>query len=287
MRFLLLPLYEPGNARARLIAGHGRTWIGRSCKAFTLMGALTLFGCSEDVAGPGGPDDRAGPDDVPSPQFFFNVEVEADLCLWSSVFPRPCLPVGESAPIRVTVLSVDGDTLHGQPVTFTSGDEEVLTVSTDGVVTAVGLGRAEVAIHVAGRTQTISILTLAWLPISGSAVVYEEAGADPGELVLRSGEVRYRYVLRQDGTFELQTSAGSEWGGTYSDGDITIAFDFDNADWAAIGTIQEDSMSVEYNLSAQFDDFRNGIYLLASTTNATGSITSSSRVAPTGRNEAR
>lgn len=287
MGFLLLPPYEAGNTRARLIAGFGRTWIGRSCKAFTLMGALTLFGCSDDVAGPGGPDDRAGPDDMPSPQFFFNVVVEAGLCEWVFVLPVPCLPVGESAPMRVTVLSVDGDTLHGQPVTFTSGDEDVLTVSTDGVVTAVGLGHAELAIQVAGRTQTISILTLAWLPISGSAVVYEEAGADPGELVLQSGEVRYRYVLRQDGTFDLQNSAGSEWGGTYSEGDITIAFDFDNADWAAIGTIQEDSMSVEYNLSAQFDDFENGIYLLASTPNATGSITGSSRTAQTSGRGAR
>lgn len=252
------------------------------------MGALTLFGCSDDVAGPGGPDGRAGPDDVPSPQIFFNVEVEAGLCgEWVSVFPVPCLPVGESTPIRVTLLSVDGDTLHGQPVTFTSGDEDVLTVSTDGVVTAVGLGRAELAIQVAGRTQTISILTLAWQPITGSAVVYEEAGADPGDLVLRSGEVRYRYVLRHDGSFDLQNSAGSEWSGSYSEGDITIAFDFDNADWVAIGTIQGDSMSVEYNLSAQLSDFRNGIYFLASTPRAMGSITGSSRAALTGGRGAR
>lgn len=287
MRFLLLPLYEPANTRARLIAGCGRTWIGRSCKVVTLMGALTLFGCSDDVAGPGGPDDRAGPDDVPSPQIFFNVELEADLCEWVFVFPVPCLPVGESAPIRVTVLSVDGDTLHGQPVTFTSGDEDVFTVSTDGVVTAVGLGHAELAIQVAGRTQTISILTLAWLPISGSAVVYEEAGADPGELVLRSGEVRHRYVLREDGTFDLQTSAGSESSGAYSKADMTIAFDFDDADWAAIGTIQGNSMSVEYNLSAQFANFENGIYVLSSVPNPTGSITGSSGAGPTGRPGAR
>ena len=155
------------------------------------------------------------------------------------------------------------------------------------MVTAVGLGYGEFAIHVADRTQTISILTLAWLPISGSAVVYEEAGAEPGELVLRSGAVRNRFVLRQDGTFDLQTSAGWESSGTYSKGDITIAFDFDGADWAAIGTIRGDSMSVEYNLSAQLSEFENGIYLLASTPNATGSITGSWRAIPTGRNEPR
>lgn len=232
-------------------------------EGFITLIATMILGCSQDLAGPEGPGDSEGPDDVPSPSIVFRFELDADRCDWVFVFPVPCLPVGESAPIRVTVLSLEGDTLNGHLVTFTSEDEDVLTVSDDGIVTAVGLGYVEVGIHVADRTQTISILTLAWLPISGAALVYEEAGADPGELLLRSGEVRSRYVLHEDGSFGLQTSDGTDFRGAYSREGTTITFDFDGADWLATGTVRGDSLSVEYNLDALLSDFENGVYVLS------------------------
>jgi len=236
---------------------NNRIWMG-----LIVLIAVIGLGCSEDLAGPQDPGDAEGPNDVPDPSIVFKFELEADRCEWVFVFPVPCVPVGESASIQVTVLTLDGDTLLGQLVTFTSEDEDVITVSTDGLVTAVGLGYVEVGVHVADKTQTISVLTLAWLPISGSALVYEEVGADPGELLLRSGEVRSRYVLHEDGTFGLQTSAGTDFRGTYSSEGSTIRFDFDGANWLATGTLRGDSLSVEYNDAALLADFQNGVYVL-------------------------
>ena len=236
--------------------------------------AVIVLGCSEDLAGPR---DVEEPDDVPGPSIgSIQFELEANRCEWIFVFPVPCLPVGESALMRVTVLSLEGDTLHGQPVTFTSDDEDVITVSNDGMVTAVGLGYVEVGIHVADRAATVSILTLAWLPISGSALVYEEVGADPGELLLRSGDVRFRFVLDEDGTFALQTSAGSEWRGTYSSEDATVTLDFEGANWLATGTLRGDSLFVEYNEAALLNDFQNGVYVL-NAVDAAGSTGASTR----------
>lgn len=67
------------------------------------------------------------------------------------------LSVHGTTPLQVTVLSVDGDTLTDETVTFTSSQEDIVTVSESGLVTAVGHGTAVVTARADERSATVTV----------------------------------------------------------------------------------------------------------------------------------
>ncbi|HET6618237.1 MAG TPA: Ig-like domain-containing protein [Gemmatimonadota bacterium] len=106
-----------------------RTWSGIA--AIALVGTV-LWGCSDDVAGP--------------PVGTVILQVEDDT-----------LSVNATTQLHVIILSVDGDTLRDEIVTFTSGDQDIITVNSDGLVTAEGAGTATVTAQAENNVDSVSI----------------------------------------------------------------------------------------------------------------------------------
>ena len=75
-----------------------------------------------------------------------------------------------------------------------------------------------------------------------------------------------QYLLYEDGTFALQYGGDftGELRGRYSWGNTnsTINFDFDanRPQWKATGTINGNSLSVDYNFIMGLDGFEDGVY---------------------------
>jgi hypothetical protein len=108
-----------------------------------VLGALLVLGCSNDVAGP----NEIHPGDAPGRQVgSIVIETGADT-LW----------MDETTQLEATVLGVDGDTLTDETVTFTSTSDNILTVSSSGLVTAVGPGAANIIARAGARTATITV----------------------------------------------------------------------------------------------------------------------------------
>ncbi|MES2522531.1 MAG: Ig-like domain-containing protein [Gemmatimonadota bacterium] len=68
------------------------------------------------------------------------------------------LAVGDSARVRATLRDQYGNTIGGQPITITSLDLGVATVSVNGFVTAVSAGNARVVAASAGRADTVPVV---------------------------------------------------------------------------------------------------------------------------------
>ncbi len=67
------------------------------------------------------------------------------------------LTVGDTRVFTATAKASDGSTITGRPVTWSSGGPSVVTVSSSGVVTAVGAGTAQVLAQVDGITGTSTV----------------------------------------------------------------------------------------------------------------------------------
>lgn len=77
-----------------------------------------------------------------------------------------------------------------------------------------------------------------------------------------------RYVLYDDGTFALQylqSQGSSEYRGTYKDANGLITFGWEGwsaaGPWGATGSLNDDSLTVRYNLIMELTDFENAVYL--------------------------
>lgn len=123
------------------------------------LSAILVLGCNDEVGGPDSPAGPAGPVDEPGPRVGTVVlKAEADT-LW----------VNDTAQLLATVLSTDGDTLPDVTVAFTSSNEQVLEVSSTGVVTAVGPGIAAVTARAEDSSATVRLFAAAaaMAPMSG------------------------------------------------------------------------------------------------------------------------
>ncbi len=76
------------------------------------------------------------------------------------------LEVGQSVTLQALPQSADGVSLSGREVTWSSGDEGVVTVNANGVVTAVGVGEAEVSATSEGVRGTALASVIDW-PLIG------------------------------------------------------------------------------------------------------------------------
>lgn len=122
--------------------------------AFLLPFALSVLsvpGCNDEVAGPDFPAGPTGPVDGPGPRVGTVIlQLDADT-LW----------VNDTTRLLTTVLSTDGDTLTDVTVAFTSSNEQVLSVSSAGVVTAVGPGIALVTARAEDSSATAMLFAAA------------------------------------------------------------------------------------------------------------------------------
>jgi hypothetical protein len=102
---------------------------------------------------------------------------------WLSLYPlAPTLDVGWDMPLTATTWNVAGDPLDEQPaVSWTTSDASVVTVDSQGVVTAVSVGSATVTASAAGRTASVRVIVDA----PGGAVV-----ATVNQLQIPSGTVK-------------------------------------------------------------------------------------------------
>lgn len=88
------------------------------------------------------------------------------------------LTVGQTVPLTAIVKDAKGNVLTGRPVTWSSGAPSVATVSSTGVVSAVGAGSAVVFASVEGRTgsatvnvRQVAVTSVTVAPSSGSIAV--------------------------------------------------------------------------------------------------------------------
>jgi hypothetical protein len=89
-------------------------------------------------------------------------------------------------------------------------------------------------------------------------------GAVPAPLVLtRPGAVYQglgRYILYEDGTFTWDLE-GSVYHGRYAGPTTAIAFSFDgDPNWAAVGTLRGETLTVTVNALMSTADFPSGVY---------------------------
>ena len=74
-----------------------------------------------------------------------------------------------------------------------------------------------------------------------------------------------RYVLYDDGTFALQSQGAFEYRGTYANSNGLITFQWEGwsraGPWGATGSLNDDSLTVQYNFIMEMTDFENGVYL--------------------------
>jgi hypothetical protein len=100
---------------------------------------FVTFSCSDD-----GPTDvRSGGEDRVA-----SVEVKPDSLT---------LAPGGSAGLEATLRTSDGDKLTGVTPVWTSSDTSIARVSDDGVVTAIGAGRASIGASAQGRTDSVVV----------------------------------------------------------------------------------------------------------------------------------
>ncbi len=77
--------------------------------------------------------------------------------------------VGETVQLSATVRDQRNNVMSGQPITWSSGDEAVATVSGDGLVTAVGNGKTEITAK-SGNPSATSAITVA-VPVATSLTI--------------------------------------------------------------------------------------------------------------------
>src|SRR5262245_44381756 len=97
-------------------------------------------------------------------------------------------------------------------------------------------------------------------PLSGPSrtFIFDRELSDP----VREYTKTSRFVLYDNGAFVLQyVSLAAEYRGGYTEVNGVIAFDFGNP-WRATGTLNGDSLTIEYNLLMAFSDFEEAVYVV-------------------------
>jgi hypothetical protein len=97
--------------------------------------------------------------------------------------------------------------------------------------------------------------------------IYVEAGAIYEFFYNAAGPVVTRYVLYDDGTFDLQFAGAKDarkFSGSYTSSDSLVQFAFTDRDsvgpWEAIGHLEGSNLSVTYNDAMMLADFIDGTY---------------------------
>lgn len=105
------------------------------------------------------------------------------------VTPAPDLVVGDSAQLTARVWGSAGTVMEGQPVTWTSADTTIATVSSAGSVRGVRPGTTTVAASAGGKEGRVSI-TVRAVPVAAVGVEPGQFWVQPGDSVLLTAVVK-------------------------------------------------------------------------------------------------
>ena len=92
------------------------------------------------------------------------------------------LALGATLPLQVTTLDADGNVLTGRRIFFASNDDNVATVTDDGVVTARTLGTAQIAVSSEGQSA-IAVINVTQRPVATVTVLPATAQTSIGNTV--------------------------------------------------------------------------------------------------------
>lgn len=115
-----------------------------------MLGAVVLLNCT-------GSESPTGP---PQPAAVASVSVSV---------PRTTLRVGESVQAVATAADANGGVITGRSITWTSSNNSIVTV-TGGVITAVGLGSADVSATIEGKVGTVA-LSITLVPVASVTII--------------------------------------------------------------------------------------------------------------------
>lgn len=164
-------------------------------------------------------------------------------------------------------------TVDGSTISFTAQGKcmarGIRTIgSQGGAVVELLAGAQQAAWSPDGTRLAFASAAGAYPPVAKPASVYDRAEPD-------SFGSRSRYVIYDDGTFELQIASlqGGVWSvdGTYDRDLDTFQFAFDNDPvsesyrWRAAGTLDGTRLSIKYNEAARWHDFEDAVYVLSET----------------------
>lgn len=213
------------------------------------LASIVASGCSDAT----GPSDEPGPPDTQDPPAPVIGSVGV-------VLEDRTLSVEQTTRAHAIVVDEDGDPLPSETVVFGSSDDDVLIVSSTGLVTAIAPGTARVTARIGDHT--------------GETRVFVRRAADPAAIYARVGDRPggERYVFYADSTFELTTSSEVDqdsfsFPGWYSQTGTMIALDFfdDRRRWHATGAARGDTLFVEYNLVMGLSGFTDGVFVRTAT----------------------
>jgi serine/threonine protein kinase len=119
------------------------------------------------AGGASGLDPRPSPPDAPPPAR----DAEASVVALEVLPPVQTLAVGETAGLTATARDGEGNPLELEGIAWTSHDPQVAVVSSDGMVTAIGIGTVDITAATGGAVGTVRL-----------TVVGPEATADPPPL---------------------------------------------------------------------------------------------------------
>ena len=104
----------------------------------------------------------------------------------------------------------------------------------------------------------------AFPPVSRPARIYVDP--NPPSYSMHGSPLASRYLLFDDSTFALQYASANypffEYRGTYREAGRDITFEWEGCcGWGATGSLEADSLTVEYSINMQMSDFLNGVYV--------------------------
>ncbi|HEY9444940.1 MAG TPA: Ig-like domain-containing protein [Gemmatimonadales bacterium] len=132
------------------------------------------------------------------------------------------VPVDDTVRIHAEARDANGEVVPGVQLTFTSSNPAVATVSDDGLVTAVDMGKAEIEVGIAG-TESLGMYSRAGPALSealagGSirpkmiVIVQPKVVITPGEQALDAGATsQYSVILTRGKGVPLQGSTTITW----------------------------------------------------------------------------
>ena len=99
---------------------------------------------------------------------------------------------------------------------------------------------------------------------SGPAHIYQETGSLYSFIYVMHGLLISRYVLYDDGTFELQFAGMPGYTGRYTRADSSVDFTWDGwsgaGPWGSTAFVRDDDLTVQYNNVMLMTDFMDGTY---------------------------
>ena len=130
------------------------------------------------------------------------------------------LTVGDTRAFTATAKAGDGSTITGRTVTWSSGGPSVVTVSSTGVVTAVGAGTAQVLAQIGGVTGTATV-TVQQIPVAAVFITPNPVTVPAGQVAQVAASTRDAAGNTLTGRVVTWTSSHTAIATVTSDGRVT------------------------------------------------------------------